>query len=139
MVTVICADVALADIFGLAAAGIILNLAIVLLLLVVSAGVYISLGSRVRSLKQSTTEAKRVNAIAQSDNLAESVANDSTQPEPSIALPEANPIPEVDTTDAVPLPPEDLKAIQGIFELIPFCNRNNSLSRRCNFSRQSAW
>lgn len=106
--------------FGLAAAGVMLNLTIVLLLLVVSTGVYIVLGSQTRSLKQSAAEARPVNAIVQSNNPAESVFNDSTQPEPSLVSPEANPIPEVDTADAVPLPPEDLKAIQGIFGIDTF-------------------
>lgn len=102
--------------FGLAAAGIMLNLAIVLLLLVMSAGVYIRLGRQSRSLKP-TAAPQRIDAIAQSDIPAQPVFNDSTQPEPSLVSPEANPMPEV---DAVPLPPEDLKAIQGIFGIDTF-------------------
>ncbi|MBM0740622.1 site-2 protease family protein [Phormidium sp. CLA17] len=103
--------------FGLAAAGVMLNLAIMLLLLVVSAGAYIGLGGQVRSLKQAAA-AQRVNAIAEAGNLAQSVLNDSTQIEPSPS-PQADSMPEVDT-DVVPLPPEDLKAIQGIFGIDTF-------------------
>ncbi len=104
---------------GLAAAGVMLNLVIMLLLLVVSTGVYIGLGGQSRSLKQAAAEAKRVNAIAQAENFAQPALNDSPQTDPSPASPQASSMPEADT-DVVPLPPEDLKAIQGIFGIDTF-------------------
>lgn len=106
-------------VFGLAAAGIMLNLAIVLLLLVVSTAVYIGLGSRVRSLRQEFLLSKRASAIAQSEATAADPPDGSSSP------PET--IPAVSTTaaratetDVAPIPPEDLKAIQGIFGIDTF-------------------
>ncbi|PZV11864.1 MAG: site-2 protease family protein [Leptolyngbya sp.] len=107
--------------FGLAAAGVMLNLAVVLLLLVGSTAIYIGLGSQVRSLKQEATAARRASAIAQTDNLAHSASNDSIPPESSPVGSGVSSAPEEDTdADVVPLPPEDLKAIQGIFGIDTF-------------------
>ncbi|MEX0272458.1 site-2 protease family protein [Leptolyngbyaceae cyanobacterium UHCC 1019] len=103
--------------FGLTAAGVMLNLVIMLLLLVGSAGVYMGLGSQVRSLKQEAA-ARRVDAIAASGNPAHDSSDHSTQPESS---PDSSPASSTpDEPDVVPLPPEDLKAIQGIFGIDTF-------------------
>jgi membrane-associated protease RseP (regulator of RpoE activity) len=114
--------------FGLTAAGVMVNLAIVLLLLVVSTGIYIALGSRVRSLKQAAAETRRATAIAEAkpDHTA---STDSTHPASnSTASAEgkyesksgnkADAIAE--DLDVVPIPAEDLKAIQGIFGIDTF-------------------
>jgi membrane-associated protease RseP (regulator of RpoE activity) len=107
--------------FGLTAAGVMLNLVIMLLLLVGSTAIYIGLGSQVRSLKQEATAARRASAIAETGNTLAppSASNDSTQTDPNPASPEASSTPETEP-DVVPLPPEDLKAIQGIFGIDTF-------------------
>ena len=104
---------------GLAAAGVMLNLVIMLLSLLVSAGVYVGLGGQVRSLKQEATDARRATAIAETDTLVQPVLNDSPHTEPSPTPSQVSSVPEVDP-DIVPLPPEDLKAIQGIFGIDTF-------------------
>ncbi len=103
---------------GLAAAGVTLNLALVLLLFVVSTGAYIGLGGQSRSLKQAA-EANRASAIAQAENPVQPIFDDSPQPEPSLTSPQASSMPEEDS-EVIPLPPEDLKAIQGIFGIDTF-------------------
>lgn len=103
-------------VFGLAALGIMLNLAIVLVLLVASSAVYIGLGSRVRSLKQEQGDARRAAAIAK--NLAaDSTATTEAKPgePPASSAPTAG-----EDSDVVPIPAEDLKAIQGIFGIETF-------------------
>ena len=95
-------------VFGLAAAGIMVNLALILLLLVVSTAGYIALGSQVRSLRQTELLTKRATAIAQPDT-----------PTPESA-PTATPSADAGTPEIVPIPAEDLKAIQGIFGVDTF-------------------
>ncbi len=103
-------------VFGLAAAGIMVNLAIVLLLLVVSTAVYIGLGGQVRSLRQEFLLSKRASAIAQ----VESTTTDNPSQAdtiPAVAKTVAAP---GEATEVVTIPPEDLKAIQGIFSIDTF-------------------
>lgn len=105
-------------VFGLASAGIMLNLAIVLLLLVISTAVYIGLGGRVRALREEFLLSKRAAAIAQTEN-TEAASDGTTQPEliPAVSTAAAA---RIDATEVAPIPPEDLKAIQGIFGIDTF-------------------
>lgn len=107
--------------FGLFAAGIDLNLAVVLFLLVVSTGLYIFLGNRLRSASQdpdlleklSTLETDRTfadDAIAPADSSSPSSAEALRKPDASNVI----------HPDGVPIPAEDLKAIQGIFGIDTF-------------------
>jgi membrane-associated protease RseP (regulator of RpoE activity) len=104
-------------VFGLASAGIMLNLAIVLLLLVVSTAVYIGLGNRVRSLREEFLLSKRAAAIGQSDNPA--AATDTTSQPQTIPAVSTTAAARADEPEAT-IPPEDLKAIQGIFGIDTF-------------------
>lgn len=110
-------------VFGLAAAGLMLNLAMILLLLVASTVVYIILGNQVRSLKQTALQSRRATAIAesQSSSSPDSSPSESQSPESTptphspLSTPSSTEEPEV-----VPIPAEDLKAIQGIFGIDTF-------------------
>jgi membrane-associated protease RseP (regulator of RpoE activity) len=122
--------------FGLFAAGVYLNLAGVLLLLVVSIGLYILLGSRLRAAGQDLAALKKFSAVT-----------DASPPHEAEPAPGANPDGaadrEVNVTpaekveaiaavreDGMAIPLDDLKAIQGIFgadtffstETIPYQN-----------------
>jgi membrane-associated protease RseP (regulator of RpoE activity) len=100
-------------VFGLAAAGIMVNLAIVLLLLVISTAVYIGLGGQVRSLRQEFLLSKRAATIAQTPIM--------TDPSPSTGHAESAPPSATPADlDIVAMPAEDLKAIQGIFGIDTF-------------------
>ncbi len=69
-------------VFGLAAAGLMLNLVMILLLLVVSTVVYIILGNQVRSLKEATLQSRRAAAIAESQSSSsDSSPSESQSPE----------------------------------------------------------
>jgi membrane-associated protease RseP (regulator of RpoE activity) len=104
-------------IFGLAAVGVMLNLAVVLLLLVISTAVYIGLGNQVRPLRQEYLMSKRAATIAQSQNpdSATSDNSDTSASPPSPMAPAPN-----ESSDVVPIPTEDLKAIQSIFGIDTF-------------------
>jgi len=105
-------------VFGLASAGIMLNLAIVLLLLVLSTAVYIGLGKRVRALREEFLLSKRASAIAQSDT-PESTSDNPSQ-SATIPTVSTTTTAQVDDTAVAPIPAEDLKAIQGIFGIDTF-------------------
>lgn len=107
--------------FGLFAAGIYLNIVGILILLVVSAGLYIFLGNRLRAAGQDAVLQERATRLlnetqAGSDaqtpegevpEIAESLTPTSTGTNPTI-------------TEVVPIPDEDLKIIQGIFGIDTF-------------------
>jgi len=94
--------------FGLFAAGIYINIAIILLLLVVSSGIYILLGKQLRQagldaiIKQKATE-----RLAAETLTAKAPTTDDRQ----------NP---VVTVDVMPIPEEDLNGIKGIFGIDTF-------------------
>jgi membrane-associated protease RseP (regulator of RpoE activity) len=104
--------------FGLSVVGIYLNLVSVLFLFVLSTGIYIFLGNRLRALGQETLS-RRASALAQETEQTETKpeepsgtqAGESNQLQPEAALKE----PEV-----VPIPADDLRAIQGIFGIDTF-------------------
>lgn len=101
--------------FGLFAAGIYLNLAGMLLLFVISTGLYIWIGRQLRAEGQNLLS-KRASAIASLEKAidAESSTLDS-------ATPESKPAPEpVLPPTVVPIPAEDLQEIKGIFGLDTF-------------------
>ena len=97
--------------FGLFAIGIYLNIVWVLLLFVLSAGLYIYIGSRLRVLGQDVALTNRAAAIAETPI--------ATATEKPIAKPVAAEATEADP-DIVPIPAEDLKAIQSIFGVDTF-------------------
>lgn len=96
--------------FGLFAAGIYLNLAGILLLLVLSTIVYIYLGNRLRAAGQDTIlrerAAQRIQAEQHDNNLNNSKV---TPPTDSRVIP-----------DVLPIPEEDLKTIKSIFGIDTF-------------------
>lgn len=100
-------------VFGLAAAGVMLNLAVVLLLLVVSTIAYIAVGSQVRSLRQEAALTRRADAIAQAQTDAVTNTNATTAANPTATTPPED-------AEIVPIPAEDLKAIQSIFGIDTF-------------------
>ncbi len=106
-------------VFGLASSGVMLNLAVILLLLVVSTAVYIVLGNRVRFLRQEATIARRASAIAQSQQ-PESPTTNVEGSENSVSATPPSSATVVEEPDIVPIPAEDLSAIQGIFGIDTF-------------------
>lgn len=94
--------------FGLMAAGIVLNLAAILFILLVSVGVYILLGRWLRTISAQTIVPD--SPPAQPASLEESSASGSapSNSEETVAQ-------STTATTLIPVPAEDLKAIQGIF------------------------
>lgn len=121
--------------FGLFAAGIYLNLAGVLVMILLSIGLYIYLGRRLRTAAQDEDFAKRITAIAHAVQQAEE-AKEMTAAEDEVrvsadALGAESPNGAVKPSPAaepsadgeapvLPIPAEDLKAIQGIFGIDTF-------------------
>jgi membrane-associated protease RseP (regulator of RpoE activity) len=97
--------------FGLFAAGIYLNLASVLFLFLVSTGIYIFLGNRLRTLGQDLALSRRASAIADSEATG--------KPEPTSETGTVEPA-AIAEAEVVPIPVEDLRAIQGIFGIDTF-------------------
>jgi len=98
--------------FGLFAAGIYLNLVGMLFLFVLSTGLYIYLGNRLRKLGQEEGLSRRAAAIADSEA--------TVSPETSASGETTAPPMEMLQPEVVPIPAEDLKAIQGIFGIDTF-------------------
>lgn len=104
--------------FSLTAVGIYLNLVVVLLMFVLSTGLYIYLGNRLRVLGQNGALPRRASAIATAED-AQSTAGKTE----STSTDAANQTTQTTTAiepDVVPIPAEDLKAIQGIFGIDTF-------------------
>lgn len=98
--------------FGLFALGIYINLAGVLLLLIVSTGVYIYLGRRLRAIGEDDLAAKRaaamVSAGASTTTEGETNKTDQVTSAPDSKQPQPD-------GDDIAIPPEDLTQIEGIF------------------------
>ncbi|MBW4650979.1 MAG: site-2 protease family protein [Kastovskya adunca ATA6-11-RM4] len=103
--------------FGLFAAGLYINLVGILFLLVVSAGLYIYLGQRLRAegndvlLREKAAKMLQARESNGAEMPAEKDSLQEESPETLISLP---------TLEIVPIPDEDLKAIQGIFGIDTF-------------------
>jgi len=120
--------------FGLFTLGIYLNVAGVLLLVVVSAGLYIYLGRRLRDMGKDELTAQRLAAMMTSDdpatdadtptNLAASGGNGGSQAkasesaQPSTDLPQTGD--EEEDTEDFSIPTEDRLALEGIFGVDTF-------------------
>jgi len=98
--------------FALFAAGIYLNLVGVLLLLLVSTGIYIYLGNRLRAAGQDVMLRQQAN---------ERLQQQQTNPETEEQSPNQE-APETPTGRKNPIPEEDLKTIQGLFGIDTFFN-----------------
>lgn len=105
--------------FSLFAAGIYLNLVGVLFLFLLSTGLYVFLGNRLRAMGRDTVLSRRASTIAQEANSADAQAPEATpasSTSPSTATAEvATQEPEI-----VPIPAEDLRQIQSIFGVDTF-------------------
>lgn len=130
--------------FGLSAMGIFLNLAGVLLLLVISIGLYILLGKRLRAEGGNLMRLKKFSAATESESETGAAptasgtssrnGHEGTTTEQPSETAASNPTPAADTLatppELIPIPVEDLKIIQGIFgvdtffatETIPYQN-----------------
>ena len=119
--------------FGLSAAGIYLNLAGILLLVVASAGTYIFLGRRLREVGQ--TELSAEDTVLSTDTAEPSVEEDtldSSEGTPEVAEPAAADLSAASTpsteasaaesveTEPPAIPAEDLAVIEGIFGIDTF-------------------
>lgn len=104
--------------FGLFAAGIYLNLASILFLLVASAGLYIFLGNRLRAAGQDASVRSRLEALLKDSEEPAGTGEKTAQSvtEPATSTGEADKI----SPNAPPIPAEDLKGIQGIFGIDTF-------------------
>lgn len=95
--------------FGLFVLGIYLNLAAIIALLVVSAGVYIYLGNRLRAEGQDQMRDNRTSRFT-----PEGDRNLETSPTPPVESEPAS------SPEVIPIPDEDLKQIQSIFGIDTF-------------------
>jgi len=93
--------------FGLFAAGIYINLVGILLLLIVSTGLYIFLGNQLRAASQDLGLREQA---ARAVRARQESSNQSTD-ESAATTPPTDPL----KVEVVPIPDEDLKKIQGIF------------------------
>ncbi|MEG4200118.1 site-2 protease family protein [Microcoleus sp. Pol12A5] len=105
--------------FGLFAAGIYLNLVAVLLLLVVSTGLYIYLGRQLRKAASDTVLPRPDTAEVKSQSDAFS-APESQRPPGQETIKIVTSSPANNESEIIPVPVEDLKAIKGIFGIDTF-------------------
>jgi len=108
--------------FGLSLVGIDLNIVSVLFLLLLSTGLYIYLGNRLRSLAQTEASSQRATAIAEAQKTNQSDATNGNSDglisgTPASATKASEAVLE---PDIIPIPAEDLKAIQSIFGIDTF-------------------
>lgn len=104
--------------FGLFAAGIYINLAAILLMLVISSGLYIFLGRQLRAagqdaiLKEKTAKMQSNQDLSQSsaENLPETPESDNGKAQPELLV----------IKETLPIPENDLKVIKGIFGIDSF-------------------
>jgi membrane-associated protease RseP (regulator of RpoE activity) len=108
--------------FSLFAAGIYLNLIGILVLFVLSTGLYVILGNRLRSLSQDATLSRRASAIADSQSGTPETGSEKTVNSEANAPTSVGRSPDlvIQEPDIIPIPVEDLKAIQGIFGIDTF-------------------
>jgi membrane-associated protease RseP (regulator of RpoE activity) len=104
--------------FGLFAAGIYLNLAGILFLIVASAGLYIYLGKQLRAAGQDEILQKRAAQLIEKTQEEQEKESEPT-PEQSIAS-TASTVDPTDSEARMPIPLDDLKQIQGIFGIDTF-------------------
>ncbi|MEP6514763.1 site-2 protease family protein [Microcoleus vaginatus] len=105
--------------FGLFAAGIYLNLVAVLLLLVVSTGLYIYLGRQLRKAASDTVLPRPDAAEVKSQSDAFSAPESQRPPGPE-TIKIVTSSPANNESEIIPVPVEDLKAIKGIFGIDTF-------------------
>ena len=101
--------------FALFAAGIYLNLVGVLLLLLVSTGIYIYLGSRLRAAGQDVMLRQQANERLQEQQTSSQDNQDTEEQSPQDAQ-------NAPSGTKNPIPEEDLKTIQGLFGIDTFFN-----------------
>jgi hypothetical protein len=117
--------------FGLFAAGIYLNLAGILFLAMISIGLYIFIGSRLRAVAQATIAEQATAKQAEKSVSAEgelaplgAETDDRTPRSPAPSVGDNSPKPVEKAVepkpDVVPIPAEDLRLIQGIFGIDTF-------------------
>ncbi len=107
--------------FGLFTIGIYLNLAGVLLLFLVSTGLYIFLGNRLRALGQDVALARRISAIAEAQANQTDEAQTSKSAETDLGQgSQTQPAARKEAEEIIPIPAEDLQAIKGIFGIDTF-------------------
>lgn len=95
--------------FGLFALGIYINLAGVLLLLLVSTGIYIYLGRRLRAIGQDDLAARRAAALVSTSAAGQGEAAKTDEVTPTPGAKEAG------EEEGMAIPPEELVQIEGIF------------------------
>lgn len=98
--------------FGLFAAGIYINIVGVLVFIVVSTGIYIALGRKLRELGQDAILRQKATQRIASETLPESSNTEETTTSEQ-KIPELKP-------EIIPIPEEDLNAIKGIFGIDTF-------------------
>lgn len=109
--------------FGLFAVGIDLNLVAVLFLFVASVGLYIFLGSRLRSLGANEALARKFSTAAEAHRSAASTTEDAettTGSEPDATASGPSQTTSETVPELLPIPAEDLQAIKGIFGIDTF-------------------
>lgn len=104
--------------FGLFAAGIYINLAGILFLIVASAGLYIYLGKQLRAAGQDQILQKRAAQLIEKTQQEQEKQGEPTS-DPAIAS-TASTVDPTDSEAMMPIPLDDLKQIQGIFGIDTF-------------------
>ncbi|MDY6939241.1 MAG: site-2 protease family protein [Cyanobacteriota bacterium] len=107
--------------FGLFALGIYINLAGVLFLIVVSAGTYIFLGNKLRTLSQDPTQRSQLEKMLQAQSKTKPGGDEPKQKSsdpPSDSQKSATP--PTTTIEPIAIPAEDLQIVQGIFGIDTF-------------------
>lgn len=102
--------------FGLFTVGIYLNIVGILLLLVVSAGLYIFLGNRLRAAGQDKVLQERATRLLNEKQEGNNIQKPETQESLTPSSTDTNQT----ITEVVPIPDADLKSIQGIFGIDTF-------------------
>ncbi|MBW4693399.1 MAG: site-2 protease family protein [Lyngbya sp. HA4199-MV5] len=107
--------------FGLSIVGIYLNIVSVLFLFVLSTGLYIYLGNRLRSLAQTEALTRRASAIAHAQDVSQPTTSDDSENPADVTTAQTQATTaDVQASDIIPIPAEDLKAIQSIFGIDTF-------------------
>ncbi|MDX2098902.1 MAG: site-2 protease family protein, partial [Leptolyngbyaceae cyanobacterium bins.59] len=109
--------------FGLSTIGIFLNLVGILFLFVLSTGVYIFLGNRLRAEGQSAMMAQRSVPSTEANSTPPETASANHSSDPTQSTPPHPPspaAPKIISPVEVAMPKEDLTAVQGIFGIDTF-------------------
>ncbi|MBD2461116.1 site-2 protease family protein [Oscillatoria sp. FACHB-1407] len=106
--------------FGLFTAGVYLNLVSIIFLIVLSAGLYIFLGNRLRAEGSNSALLSRLSVLPNSTDPTRSPEPSDSPTDPGITPETPKPVETALEADVLSIPADDLKLIQGIFGVDTF-------------------